>query len=377
MNRKLAVLMAGAVLWSAGIARADFSYTESSKVTGGMIAGMMKVAGAFSKKAREPVVTTTYVKGNTLRTETGQEAAQIIDLDGRRFIDLDLKKKTFTILTFDELRKAMEEAMAKARKESKDANVKIRPRVEIEPTGNTRTILGEETNEVKMKVEMEVEAEDAEKAEEARKMTFTVASDSWVAPSISGYKEIQRFYMRMARELNWLPGVVLGGDPQMAQGMMELKKGAAELDGLPLLQHARIGMAGMPLESAPPAEGAGGASSTQPAQTPSATASATDAAADATLAKASPRAASVKRLGGMLGGFGRKKKQQEEPPPEPAEETAATPAGAPGGASGSLAEMTIEVTSFSADALEASLFEIPAGFKEVKADPEKVLSGRR
>lgn len=374
MTRRLAAVVAGAVLLSAGAARADFKYTESSKVTGGMMAGMMKFAGAFSKKAREPVVTTTYVKSNTLRTETGQEAAQIIDLDGKRFIDLDLKKKTYTILTFDELRKAMEEAMAKARKESKDANIKIRPRVEIEPTGNTKTILGEETNEVKMKVEMEVEAEDPEKAEEARKMTFNVASDSWVAPSIAGYKEIQRFYMRMARELNWLPGVVMGGDPQMAQGLMELKKGAAELDGLPLLQFARIGMAGMPLEGAPPAETTGRTSSSQSAQTSSGTPSVTDAAADAALAKASPKAATVKRLGGLFGGFGRKKQQQEEAPAEPAEAPAAAPAGAP---SGALAEMTIEVTSFSSDPLDTSLFEIPAGFKEVKQDPEKVLSGRR
>jgi hypothetical protein len=80
----------------------------------------------------------------------------------------------------------------------------------------------------------------------------------------------------------------------------------------------------------------------------------------------------------MLGGFGRKKKKEEAAAAEESPEAEQPPAAAPPGAvGGALAEMTIEVTSFSDESLDASLFEIPAGFKEVKQDPEKVLSGRR
>ncbi len=57
---------------TSGISRADFKYTETSKITGGMLSGMMKVMGAFSKEARkagEPMQSTTYVKGNRLRRD--------------------------------------------------------------------------------------------------------------------------------------------------------------------------------------------------------------------------------------------------------------------------------------------------------------------
>jgi hypothetical protein len=53
-------------------ARADFKYTETSKITGGALKDMMKVAGIFNKQtaqAMQPVVTTHYVKGNRLRTD--------------------------------------------------------------------------------------------------------------------------------------------------------------------------------------------------------------------------------------------------------------------------------------------------------------------
>src|ERR1022692_4296012 len=36
-----------------GMLLADFSYEQTSKITGGVVASMMKVAGAFFKKARE------------------------------------------------------------------------------------------------------------------------------------------------------------------------------------------------------------------------------------------------------------------------------------------------------------------------------------
>ena len=39
------------------VARADFSYEQSTKMTGGAMMGMMRVAGAFSKSLRLPVAT--------------------------------------------------------------------------------------------------------------------------------------------------------------------------------------------------------------------------------------------------------------------------------------------------------------------------------
>ncbi len=368
--RKVIGLATAVLFCTSGMARADFKYTESSKITGGAVAGMMKVAGVFSKKAREPIVTTNYVRGDYLRTDSGDGHVQIIDLAGRRFISLDTNQRTYSVLTFDEMRAALEKLQAKMA--SKEAEFKLEPKVEITPTGNTKVLLGQEAREVKMRVEMEVEAKDPQKQQEAQQMTFTVSSDAWVASSVKGYEEIQDFYTRMAREMNWLPGVALGGNPQMAKGMMELKKSAAALEGLPLLQYASIGMAGMP-----PGEAGTGAAAAQPSTEP---ASAPEPASEKV---SSPAGAVTKKLGGLFGGFGRKKKKQEQP----AEQTApsavapsaseAAQAERPPSAAGaaSLADMTIEVTSFSSDPIDPTLFEIPAGYRQVQQDAEKILGG--
>jgi hypothetical protein len=67
------------------------------------------------------------------------------------------------------------------------------------------------------------------------------------------------------------------------------------------------------------------------------------------------------RLAG-LGGFGRKK-QQSQDTQTPAQQQQAPAGSAP--ASGSLLEMTTEASGFSSAAVDASLFAIPAGFKQV------------
>src|ERR1700682_3379508 len=45
---------------------ADFSYDQSTKITGGMMAGVMKFAGAFSKQAREAPQSPGGVKGELM-----------------------------------------------------------------------------------------------------------------------------------------------------------------------------------------------------------------------------------------------------------------------------------------------------------------------
>jgi hypothetical protein len=76
-----------------------------------------------------------------------------------------------------------------------------------------------------------------------------------------------------------------------------------------------------------------------------------------------------------LGGFGKKKKKTEDAPAaEPTQSPAAsgtTASPAPAATPGSLMEMTIEVTSYSADPLDKSLFDVPLGYAQVQPDLEK------
>src|SRR5437868_4885087 len=92
-------------------ARADFKYTDTSKITGGALKSAMKLAGVFSKQsaqAMQPIVTTHYVKANRLRTDNPDGKIQIIDADGRRIIEIDTQKHTYSETTFEQMKAAIE-----------------------------------------------------------------------------------------------------------------------------------------------------------------------------------------------------------------------------------------------------------------------------
>src|SRR4051812_48964756 len=89
---------------------ADFSYQTSTKMTGGAMMGMMKVAGVFSKQAGEPIQSTVSVKGNKMVHAT-KERLDVIDLDSETITNIDLQKKTYSVMTFAEMAQAMENAV--------------------------------------------------------------------------------------------------------------------------------------------------------------------------------------------------------------------------------------------------------------------------
>jgi hypothetical protein len=381
MGKKTAVLIAIA-LFTAPISRADFKYNESSKITGGMMSGMMKVMGAFSKDAKratEPIITTTYFKGNSLRRDQGDGTVEIIDLDGRRIIHIDPKKRAYSVMTFEEMRAALEKARAQMAEKTKEknANVKFTPKFDINPTGKTQVILGQETQEVNIKVNMEMQAEDPTQQQAMQGASFVVTSDSWIAPAITGYGDVHRFYVQMAKELDWLPqNISFGGDPRMANALAELQKGGNVPIGLPLLQYTSLSMAGMPQAgTAGTAPSGGQAPSSGQAQSSPDSSDAAAAAAGAKSATAATAVSALSHLG--FGGFGKKKKKDQ--PAEQAEQPAAgqPPTQAPSTApsSGSLMDISVQVTSFSTDSLDGSLFEIPSGYTQVQESAEHVLGG--
>ena len=363
MVRKSTAFYLGMLIFAAFPSYGDFKYTESSKMTGGAMAGMAKFAGAFSKQARQatqPTESTTYVKGNFLRRDQGEGRSEIVDLDGRRIIFIDTQRRTYSIETFDEMKAALERAREKARSQNvsqaqgeQPANLKVTPKVEVIPTGKTATILNLPSSEVQMRIDMEMQSTDP--ASQGQSATMWVKSDSWVTPNIPGYEELTAFYQKLGKELDWVPGAVMGGNPQMSQGMAELRQNAATLKGFPLLQYVSMGMAGT---GQTPAQGG----QAQQSQTPP-----TESQSSSQIT--SPRDAIAKSIGGM---FGRKKKQQQEQQTQGSTaggEASGQPA-APPETPGSLMDMAVQVTSYSSDALDAGLFAIPPGYTQVQAPAE-------
>ena len=79
-------------------AHADFKYTDSTKMTGGSLYGIMKFAARFSKKGQnplDPVVTSHYIKGGRLRTDNSDGTILIIDLEERRVTSINTLQKTY------------------------------------------------------------------------------------------------------------------------------------------------------------------------------------------------------------------------------------------------------------------------------------------
>lgn len=204
----------------------DFKYTESSKLTGGAMAGMVKFAGVFSKGARQatqPTENTTYVKGNRMRKDEADGRREIIDLEGRRMIFIDTQKRTYSITTFDQMMAGFERAREQAHSQeppqpqaAPPANVKVTPKVDVTRTGKTATILNLPASEVQMRIDMQMQSTDPRS--QGQSGTMWVKSDSWVTPTIPGYEELAAFYQKMGKEMAGMAGALLGSSPRRHRG---------------------------------------------------------------------------------------------------------------------------------------------------------------
>ena len=368
--RSVVAIIAVTVL-AVGTSWADFKYTQQSKVTGGALAGLTKTLGVFSKSARqagEPQLSTTMVHGNRLRTEQAAGAVEIIDLDGRRFIHIDPAKKSYWIQTFDDFKQKLEEAQAKMKAEQAKAaakhgdaqSVTMVPKFDLQSTGATRTVMNVPAKELKMRVDMLMKSTDPKTEADLEKSnaTYWMTADSWYG-TIPGYDEVRQFYVKMAKELDWLPGSMGMANPQMSQAADEFRKNAIKMEGMPLVQYTSFGMAanGQPgQDQTAGGQGSGGQQSGQQSQPAQPQTSASDNSTPT-----NPRDAISKGLGGLF-----KKKQQQQPTDSSANASGGTGATnappPPAPVAGSLMDMTTEVTSYSKDSLDASLFDVPAGY---------------
>lgn len=359
----------GVALLSATSLLADFQYQETTKITGGALAGLMKFAGAFSKTVNEPITSTVYVKGNRM-AHIDARAGSIIDLDKETITHIDFEKKTYSVMTFAQMRQAFEQAMAKAKEQPRQNDgetVDLNVKASVKETGASKDINGYNTKQYIMTLVME-----GKDQKSGQTGAMGVTSDMWLAPDIADYQEIREFQRRMAEKL----GMMMGGgimdrmqmmQPEVAQGLVQAAKEMSKMKGIPVMTVMRMGATqnGQPLPAASEAPEA--AKAEGPSAGDIAGRAAGNAAGSAVESRMG-RLGGLAGLGGGLGGFGRKKKQEE--PPQQAQAPAA---GQQGG--GILVEATTESSGFSSASVDPSKFEVPAGFKEVQ--PEIERQGRK
>src|SRR4029079_7933715 len=124
-SRIAIVFTACLALASTQALRADVRSDQKTKF---QLAGALgKVVSIFGgKAAREGVTSTQALKGNrkiTLNDTTGQ----IVDLAEEKVYDLDMKKKTYKVTTFAELRRQFEEAQKRAEEQAKQQSASEQP----------------------------------------------------------------------------------------------------------------------------------------------------------------------------------------------------------------------------------------------------------
>ena len=308
---------------------------------GGAIGKLVNMFGG--KGARDGVTSMVAVKGNrkvTMSDSTGQ----IVDLTEEKIYDLDIKKKTYTVTTFAELRRQMEEARKNAEKAAreqpsepgepsrpaeKDPDAKeVEVDFDVKNTSETRTINGFNTTKSVMTVTVR---EKGKTLDQSGGLVMT--TDLWLTPNAPSTKDLTDFDIRYAQKL-YGPAVAgasaqdmamaMAMYPQMKPAMDKMRAEGGKLSGTSILTDTRM-------ESVPPG-----------------TANQTSAAV------AAPEEPKRKGLGGMLGGLKKMAEQAEKNQNSNAKPQRAI-----------IMTTSVEMLKLTTD-VDAASVAMPAGFTEKK-----------
>jgi hypothetical protein len=174
-----------------GLAAADVTYEEQTTM-----GGIMQMMGMG-----KPTKSTTRVSGDFLRTDNADEAT-ITDLAGEKVITLNTKKKTYSVMTFAEMRQKMEQAMASvqgkkaepsAKSQAKDVSAKTN--VRVTDTKRSETIQGLACKQYLLELDLTVTNE-----KEKQSGTMSTVTEMWMAKDVPGSAEVNAFYRRMAEK---------------------------------------------------------------------------------------------------------------------------------------------------------------------------------
>ena len=370
------------------LALADFQYSETTKVTGGSIVSLAKFAGTFSKQARsvtDPMTSSIYVKGNRM-ARVFPDHTEIIDLDQETITHIDPAKKAYWVMTFEEMKHAMEVAMQKAQQQQQQQQQQpansgpppdVKFNVSVTNTGASKQVVGLSASESILRMTALVTDQQTNKSG-----TFGMTNDMWMVPEIPGYDEVRDFHRRLAEKM----GTMFSGSlprslmqPGMGTGMADMAKEMSKLKGVPVLQIMRMGstMDGSPLPAASeaplPSSNIPTAGQIAGQAAGEAATNAADSAANTAASNAENKAARhMGSFGGVatgigLGGFGgfHKKKaeqqQQQQTQNQPSSQQNFVV----------LMESSIDTTNFSSAPVDASKFAVPAGYTKVPSEYQK------
>jgi hypothetical protein len=333
------------MLAAAPLAQADVKTERRTKFElPGVLGGFMKVFGG--KSARDGVVSKIALKGDR-KMSVNDDTAELVDLAQEKVYQIDMKNKTYTVRTFEEMRRQMQEAMDKAKAQAAQAPAQAPKRPEttgekppefavdfkIKESGEKKKINGYDSREVVMSITV------YEKGKKPEDGGMAMTSSMWLAPRIAAMKELEDFDRRFAEKLllpfavdmaqQMAPVMAMYPGIKEAMGKLEIEK--VNMDGTPVLTVIRADVI------ANPNQGAQGAQAPPPQQ--------------------NKQTEIPKSLGGLLGGLGRKAAGKDDNKADTSNTASSNTA--------SLMTINEELLSVTNTVAESDV-SIPAGFKEKK-----------
>jgi hypothetical protein len=348
------VVAVALVLFTVGVVRSDV--TVQRLVKSGGFGGF----GAFETQEKlmisgdkECTKGTTKFSGkfSSLMNKSAKEATSITRLDKELIWTLDPDKKTYTELTFEQMRKMMESMgslgglLTQAKADSlRKAMEKLSSTVEVNKTGEKKTMSGLECERVILTMRSEIKDTIGNVTD-----TTWVKNDLWMAPIDKVSSELRNFDLKMAEKLGFAEGGPMAGLlNQYADAMKKLQEKLKELNGYPLASTFSIVM------------------TTHGEQKAKAETQVKDTTEQQMAQEEETPITEQKGVKSALGGLFKKKakeetKKKEEQKQKEEQEKAVAQQGPK-----TVVEVTTETQSISTSGVDASLFEIPAGYKKVE-----------
>jgi hypothetical protein len=241
--RTLVSLLFLSLLAPAGLLRAEVKTEQKSLIKfEGFLGKMMGLFGG--KAAKEGTTSTVALRGNR-KAEMGDVSGEIIDLGEEKIYSVDLRKKTYEVTTFAEMRRRMIEAQEKAAKAVKQQPGESRPQGQemerdfsMKESGQKRNINCFDCREVIMTI---TTRQKGKTLEEGGGMVMT--SNIWLGPDIPALKEIADFDRRYYQKLDL--GNAFGADAEQMATALAMYPGMKDM--MAKFQSQQVDMKGTPV----------------------------------------------------------------------------------------------------------------------------------
>ena len=385
------------------VACADASYEQTSQITGGTLTDTIRSVsflGGATKEMLAPTNSLTMVHGNQ-KAVINKDSTEIIDLDKETITHIDAAKKTYTVMTFAQMRQAAADMMKRIQQappqqavaaQQPKSDLKTSFEVSVKNTGLSKSVNGLNAQEQVVDMQMHITNPNGAGTEAQNTITYTVTTDAWIAPDPPEVKEIQDFDVRMGKKMMegadlsaFKPGggnaglaQMFGSKPGTADAMAQMQKEMAKLKGTRVMEVTRMGGDAPATATATgQQQSAGSGSGVVGDATQAAGSAATSSAAGATGSAAGSAAANAAGntiggsvLGSAASAFSSKLVSgmfQKKPAAatSPANTTTTTAAGTQATTRAVLMEMTMQKSNFSQEAIPPSAFAVPGGFKQL------------